>query len=149
MQRLARSAILVTGALLCAPGGLAQDTASAPPVLTDASATRGAEFFGGMRALANRGPACISCHDAADRAAARGRTLGPNLARAYGRLGGARRVSDWLTRPPTPMMHTTYHPAPLSADEVRALTAYLEQAAGGKAPLPPRSIGGNHDARPF
>ena len=146
MHRVALStAALATSVLLAGVPGRAQDPslASVPDASADRNAKYGAELYAGLRAFEHHGPACVSCHDATDRRRLEsGGITGPDLSRAYRRLGGDRRMGDWLMHPPTPMMHTTFTSAPLSADEVRALTAFLERAAGGTATLPVRLRGG-------
>lgn len=114
----------------------------APEMATEQDVARGAELFAGTRALANRGPACLSCHDVAGLQRLGGGTFGPDLTRAHARLGGTRGLNGWLAAPPTPMMRATFRPAPLDPAEIRAVTAYLEKAAAGKAEPLPRRRGG-------
>lgn len=128
MHRLSRTLgpiLRIVGLLLVAAVLAAQ--------ASDADVARGGELFAGTSALANRGPACISCHDAVKAARPDGGSPAPNLARAHGRLGGTRGLHDWLAAPPTPVMRTTFHSVPLQPAEVRALTAYLERLAAGKS----------------
>ena len=150
MHRPVRTLVLVPGVALAAMLAVAQEPAPAPPETTSAerAVALGAELFGGQRALANRGPACISCHDVRHKRV-EGTTFGPNLTRACRRLGGARNLTAWLEHPPASMMRVTYEPAPLRPDEIGALTAYLEDAASGKATVPGRTRGGTQTAQPL
>ncbi len=114
----------------------------APEATTEQDVALGGELFAGTRALANHGPACLSCHDVAAIVRPGGGTFGPDLTRAHWRLGGTRGLSGWLTAPPTPMMRAMFRPAPLEPREVRAVTAYLEKVASGQAEPPARKRGG-------
>lgn len=94
--------------------------------VTAADVDAGRALFTGRAKLAGSGAPCIACHAAGDvRASAAGR-FGVDLAAVHGRLGGRRGVNAWLGSPPTPMMRALYRPAPLTADEVHALAAFLE-----------------------
>ena len=151
MHRPVRTLVLVPGIALTAMLAGAQQPVPAPPDTTPAerAIALGAELFGGQRALANRGPACMSCHDVAARKRVEGTTFGPDLTRACRRLGGARHLTTWLEHPPASMMRVTYEPAPLRPEEIDALTAYLEHAASGNATVPGRPRGGTQTAEPL
>jgi mono/diheme cytochrome c family protein len=96
--------------------------------LTPDDVARGEELFLGRRPLANGGQACIACH-AVNRGEAReGGRIGPQLTKAYGRLGGRAALSAHLWAPATPTMRPTYRQHTLESDEVLALVAYLEDA---------------------
>jgi mono/diheme cytochrome c family protein len=108
--------------------------------VTAADVGLGRALFTGRAKLAGSGAPCIACHGAGDvRPSAAGR-FGVDLADVYGRLGGRRGVNAWLGSPPTPMMRALYRPAPLTADEVHALAAFLElprdPASAGAPALP-------------
>jgi hypothetical protein len=60
--------------------------------------------------------------------------LGPDLAAARARLGGARGTTAWLAGPPTPMMRAIYRKAALTDDESRALAALIEGASAAGVP---------------
>lgn len=113
--------------------------ATAAPVeqpFTETDITRGRDLFTGSSTLSAAGPACVACHESGDVATPSGR-LGPDLTHAIDRLGGRRGLSAWLAAPPTPMMRAVYRPAPLTREEVRGLTAFLEHAAtAGGGPRP-------------
>jgi mono/diheme cytochrome c family protein len=104
---------------------------AAPPhrperAVTAADVEFGRALFTGRAKLAGSGAPCIACHAAGDlRVSAAGR-FGVDLADVHGRLGGRRGLNAWLGSPPTPMMRALYRPAPLTADEVHALAAFLE-----------------------
>ena len=110
--------------------------------LSDQDAALGSEIFTGGRRLANHGPACLSCHDLAGLRRLGGGTFGPDLTRVHRRLGGNRGLVAWLGAPPTPMMRTTYRSAPLTPEERRSLTAFLEKAAAGGAGAAPSRVAG-------
>jgi mono/diheme cytochrome c family protein len=94
--------------------------------VTAADVDLGRALFTGRAKLAGSGAPCVACHAAGDvRVSAAGR-FGVDLAAVHGRLGGRRGVNAWLGSPPTPMMRALYRPAPLTADEVHALAAFLE-----------------------
>jgi mono/diheme cytochrome c family protein len=113
------------------------------PVTAD-DVARGEELFLGRRALANGGPACAACH-AVNRGEAReGGRLGPELTKAYERLGGAAGLRKRLWSPVTPTMHAAYLQHHLESDEVLCLAAYLEDAdrhaTADVSPLPTKSL---------
>jgi mono/diheme cytochrome c family protein len=89
---------------------------------------RGRELFLGQRSLANGGPACISCHAASESGWVEGGRLGPNLTKAYERLGGRTALSAHLLEPTTPTMRPIYRQHGLESEEALSLVAYLEQA---------------------
>jgi mono/diheme cytochrome c family protein len=105
-------------------GEPAAEVAPTEPLPTPADAARGRGLFLGTSRLSNAGPACVACHDARS-LAPRGGRLGPDLAAAHQRLGGARGLTSWLGGMPTPMMRALYREAPLTEDEGRALAAFL------------------------
>lgn len=100
------------------------------PPLTAADVSRGRDLFVGSARLSASGPACITCHESGDMSAPGGGRLGPDLTQVKNRLGGRRGLNAWLGAPPTPMMRAVYSVAPLTRDESRALSAFLEQSAG-------------------
>lgn len=118
--------------------GTPQASAPAPPEppFTPADVARGRELFIGSASLSAAGPACIACHESAGVPAPGGGRLGPDLTRVDERLGGRRGLIAWLGTTPTPMMRAVYRTAPLTRDESRALTAFLEEsaAAGARSP---------------
>jgi mono/diheme cytochrome c family protein len=114
--------------------------------VTPADAELGRALFTGRTKLAASGAPCIVCHAANEVRPPAGGRLGTDLAQVHGRLRGRRGVNAWLGSPPTPMMRALYRPAPLSADEVHALSAFLElpgdQASAGGPALPPFVLAG-------
>jgi mono/diheme cytochrome c family protein len=125
-----------------AQSGTGSANATARPITAE-DISRGRALFIGRRALANGGPACISCHTVSHVAPLGGGGLGPDLTQSVERLGGVSSVSAWLGSPPTPTMRATYNGRALRDNEVRELVAYLKSAgaqtnvhaeAGGKWP---------------
>jgi mono/diheme cytochrome c family protein len=108
--------------------------------LTPDDVARGRDLFLGRRALVNGGAACVSCH-AVNRGEAReGGRLGPELTKAYERLGGRTALGARLWAPATRTMHPAYLQHSLEPGEVLSLVAYLEDAnqhaAADASPLP-------------
>jgi mono/diheme cytochrome c family protein len=89
---------------------------------------RGEELFLGRRSLANGGTACVACHVVNRGDAREGGRLGPQLTKAYERLGGRTALSAHLWAPPTRTMRAAYLVHNLEPDEVLTLVAYLEDA---------------------
>jgi hypothetical protein len=88
---------------------------------------RGRELFLGHRPLANGGPACVGCHAVSGTGWAGGGRLGPNLTKAYERLGGRPALSASLQALATPTMRPAYQRHGLESEEVLSLTADLEE----------------------
>jgi mono/diheme cytochrome c family protein len=115
-------------------GGASLPLAAAEPVFTPEDVSRGRVLYIGSVRLANGGPSCLMCHEAGLGSGLGGGMLGPDLAAAPGRLNGARGMTAWLSAPPTPVMRAMFGRAPLTADEVRALTAFFVDPARRDAP---------------
>jgi hypothetical protein len=98
------------------------------PPFTPAEVARGRDLFAGSSTLSAAGPACIACHESGAVHTLGSGRLGPDLTHVIDRLGGRRGLTAWLGAPPTPMMRAVYRPAPLTREEVRGLTAFLEQS---------------------
>jgi mono/diheme cytochrome c family protein len=99
---------------------------TAPPA-TPGSPSRGERLFTGATHFRSRGPACISCHSIAGLPFPNGGTLGPDLTRAYKKLGPCGTQSAMQTlyfRVMTPI----YNAHPLAPDEQADLIAFLEQS---------------------
>jgi len=126
------------GAPTASPSGEPAPSPDDAP-FTPADVERGRALFTGASRLSASGPACVSCHDAALPATGGGR-LGPNLATAHERLGGRTGLTAWLGATPTPLMRALYRPAPLTTEEARALTAFLEGPGDGGSRLPPARL---------
>jgi mono/diheme cytochrome c family protein len=90
---------------------------------------RGRELFIGRQALANGGPSCITCHTAYGSGGPDGGRLGPELTKAYERIGGRKVLSAHVWAAATPTMLPVYQQHPLEPDEVSSLVAFLEKAA--------------------
>jgi cytochrome c2 len=117
--------------LIEAESKLEKSQFAGPPV-SDApfppgDADRGWELFVGRKAFANGGPACVTCHTAYGLGQQEGGKLGPELTKAYERLGGRASLTARLWSPATPTMRPVYKDHALELDEVMCLVAYLEQ----------------------
>jgi mono/diheme cytochrome c family protein len=111
--------------------------------LTLDDVARGEELFLGRRALANGGPACVACHAVNAGEAREGGRLGPDLTRAYERLGKREGLAIRLWAPATRTSHPAYLGHGLESDEVLSMVAYLEDAgrqAVADAPPPPVKV---------
>ncbi len=96
---------------------------------TDKDRQAGREFFSGGRQFANGGPACVSCHTVLGIGGLGGGRLGPDLTRAYERIGGRRPLVAWLFSPATATMKPVYAGHALESEEILSLVAHLEQSA--------------------
>jgi mono/diheme cytochrome c family protein len=111
------------------------DGAPSPPSeaflpFTPEESGRGRALFEGRTPLAAGGAPCVACHNGGDLPAFAGGRLAPDLADVHQRLGGGKGVTAWLGATQTPMMRSLYRDARLTADEARALAAFLEMAPG-------------------
>ena len=104
---------------------------SKPFTIADREAGR--EIFTGIRPLKNGGAACNACHSIHDLSALGGGHLGPDLTQVYERLKGRKSLSAWLMAPATETMQPIFKNRPLEAEEIHALAAYFEDAAGHSA----------------
>jgi mono/diheme cytochrome c family protein len=121
------------GAAAPAQGG------AATPVFTGADIARGRALFIGSAPMTNGGPPCVVCHAAGNEGGlAGGGRLGADLTQVSVRLRGPRGVATWLESPPTPMMRALIRRTPLTPDENRALTAFLEDLR--TRPVPPSRL---------
>jgi len=96
----------------------------------------GQDLFVGRRALANGGPACVSCHTLGTLGGLGGGQLGPDLTRVYERLGGRKGVGVWLAAPATPTMQAVFKTQPIQPEEILPLLAVMETADAAGAPAP-------------
>ncbi len=115
------------------PGAAAVSAPEQP--FTAGDVARGRDLFTGRARLSANGPACVQCHDAATLSAPGGGGMGPDLTAVHGRLGGTRGLTGWLRAMPTPVMRAVYQPVPLTPDESRAITAFLEDTARREATM--------------
>ena len=118
-----------------APPMAAQPPAPPPePTFTPEEAGQGRALFTGAQRLANRGPACVTCHDAGVGERLGGGTLGPDLMQLATRLNGPKGTAAWLSSPRTGVMRSLFRDAPMTPPEVQALTAFFMDRAGTNAP---------------
>ncbi|MCK4738383.1 MAG: hypothetical protein KAT46_00400 [Deltaproteobacteria bacterium] len=108
-------------------------------IATDASAgsaKNGKSLFTGEVALANGGPACISCHIAGNTGALGGGTLGPDLTNLAGDgktmlfMGGA---DSWVNSDGVPVMGAIFPGKKVTESELGDLVAFFESIDGQKA----------------
>lgn len=88
-------------------------------------AERGRQLFTGAVPFANDGPACVACHDDEALGVPGGGTMGPDLTNTAARIGpqGIATALDTLY---FPTMAPLFSAHPLTADERRAVAAFLE-----------------------
>jgi len=101
--------------------------------LTEADVALGGQLFRGEVAIASGAPACFSCHTLQGAEGFGGGRLGPDLTAVYARMEGRKPLAAWLSAPPSPMMTPIFRKAPLSPDEVLALTAFFKETSAGGA----------------
>lgn len=115
------------------PASASADTTK-KEALPDASANAtpeqietGKNIFIGSYALANGGPACISCHNVNYNGVMPGGLLAKDLTASYSRLGGDAGLQGILGAPPFPAMTQSYKEKPLTETEIAALIAFLNK----------------------
>jgi mono/diheme cytochrome c family protein len=112
-----------------AAGGAQPAAAAGAPeaAFSPADASLGEALAVGKQRLANGGPPCASCHAFAGlEGPAGGGKLGPDLTNEFEKLGGRQGLAAWLGTPPTPTMQAIYATHPLKAQEITAITAWLQ-----------------------
>lgn len=104
-----------------------------PEVPEQGSAIRGKALFVGKVRLRNGGPPCASCHSIAGIPFPNGGTLGPDLTKAYTKLGpeGMQPAMQTLF---FNVMTPIYDQHSLTAQEQSDLIAFFQEAASGQAP---------------
>jgi mono/diheme cytochrome c family protein len=102
---------------------------------TPADAARGRALFTGRERLAAGGASCMSCHSVPGAGVLGGGHMGPDLTLVYERLQGRAGLGAWLSAPATPIMGAQAKNAPLTQDEVHALTAFFEEMAKEGRPV--------------
>jgi cytochrome c2 len=96
---------------------------------TEADTMKGRQIFLGEQPLANGGPACVSCHTLGTIGGLGGGRLGPDLTKAFDRLGGRKGVGAWLSNPPTPTMQSLFGKRALQPNEIFSLLALIDDAS--------------------
>jgi cytochrome c2 len=100
----------------------------------------GGQFFLGERSLANRGPACISCHTLGTIGGLGGGRLGPDLTQVYDRLAGRKGLGAWLSAPPTQTMQSVFRNHALQPEEILPLLAVIDDASKRSKPADKASM---------
>jgi mono/diheme cytochrome c family protein len=108
--------------------------AEAEQPLGPEEAAQGRELFVGELLPKNGAPACIACHTVSSLGSLGGGRLGPDLTRAYGRLGGREGLIPWLSAVPSATMRPIFQEYPLEEDEVIALVAFLKEETENDGP---------------
>jgi hypothetical protein len=90
---------------------------------------RADKIFRGVIALENGGTPCISCHSTGRLKGLGGGQIGPDLTKAYERLGGRQSLASFLLAPTSPTMTSQFSKRPFVSEEVQDLSAYLEDIA--------------------
>lgn len=111
----------------------------APMEFTDADRELGQALFVGSTRFANKGASCISCHNVTNDQVMLGGHFAKDLTGVFGRMGAAG-VAGIIGASPFPAMATSYANAPLTEQEVHALTAFLEHADKVSAEQTARSL---------
>ncbi len=110
------------------PGGVAGEGIPGRAAVTTSDIAKGRNLFQGKWRFLNGGPSCISCHHVQNDTVIGGGALAKDLTAAFSRLGGGIGVRAILANSPFPVMQKAYKAAPLTDDEMSALTAFLEVA---------------------
>ncbi len=97
---------------------------------TEEDVRLGRNIFLGIQRLESGGPACVSCHSVKGIGVLAGGGLAPELSTIFGRFGGRKGLSIWLSAPPTTTMQAVFDSKPLDADqEIVPLLAYFADMA--------------------
>ena len=139
---------LISGALLFAGhSALAQEAAASatlPAAATPALISQGQGLFFGTTRFSAGGPSCNACHNLVHDAGYGGGTLAMDLTESFGRLG-ADGITDTLPRKGAPspftVMQAAFQGRDISAGEVTALTAFMQDAHAKRAVQRPNDIG--------
>ncbi len=121
--------VLFPGTLFC------RSPQQSPTPSEQGSALRGEALFTGAVGLRNGGPPCVTCHSVSGLPFPGGGSLGPDLSRAYRKLGSQGTDAALQTlffNAMTPI----YDPRPLTPDERADLKAYLREAGTRPASSP-------------
>lgn len=103
-------------------------TSSAPELIE-----KGKAFFTGNSSFFNGGASCISCHNVNYEGVIAGGVLAKDLTDSYTRLGGEAGLGGMLSSPPFPAMTAAFKNNPLKDDEIKAVIAFLKDAAEKKS----------------
>lgn len=125
-----------------AAAGVTSSQPAAKPVrkVTAEDVQTGQELFQGKIRLAERGPACNSCHHVKNDAVIGGGILAKELTSVFSMMGegGVRAI---LGQPPFAVMEQAYRDRPLTDDEVHSLVAFLQYADEQQSFQQPRDYG--------
>lgn len=99
--------------------------AASPAAAQGGDVDRGRQLFTGAIPFMNGGPACVACHDDDALGIPGGGTMGPDLTSVASRIG-IQGVATSLETLYFPTMAPLFSAHPLTADERRALGAFLE-----------------------
>ena len=117
----------------------AQGATSTPEPTAD-EIRLGQKLFEGSVRLANGGPACNACHHVSHDAVTGGGILAADLTLSFSRMG-KEGISAMMASAPFPVMQAAYEGKTISAGEVQALAAFLQQADKEHASQQPRDYG--------
>jgi len=92
----------------------------------------GQKLFDGSVRFANGGAACIACHHVNHEAVAAGGNLAADLTQSFSRMGH-QGLSAMLANAPFPAMRVAYEGKTITAEEIRALTGFLQRAEKASA----------------
>lgn len=144
--------VLVMAASIASPGAYAQEpakdaaasaaSATAPAVApTPEEIKRGQDLFDGRIRFASKAASCNACHHLNHAAIIGGGNLSTDLTQSFSRMG-KEGMAAILGNAPFPVMQAAYAGKEITADEIRALTAFLQHADQQQASTPqPRDVG--------
>lgn len=104
-----------------------EEAAPVAPASADMVAA-GKAYFEGSKSFTNGGASCISCHNVNYKDVIAGGVLAKDITNSYSRLGGDAGLSGILSSPPFPAMTAAFKNNPLTDEEVKAITAFLQDA---------------------
>lgn len=118
--------------------------AAAPSVqaaeLHPADIQRGQDLFEGKLRFANGGPSCNACHHVSNDALLGGGVLASELTLVFSRMGKPG-LDAMLANAPFPVMQVAYEGKTITAEEVRALSGFLQHVDKEHARQLPKSWG--------
>ncbi len=105
----------------------------APTDSLQQSVNMGRKLFHGEKRLTNKGSACISCHHVSDpQSSISGGTYGLELTKMYETFG-AEALHTFIGNSPFPVMKAAFDNRPITDEEVKQLTAYLQYTSDTSA----------------